>query len=273
MPTLLHFRTLTARARRAGLAVVLASGLAPALAQPPETLPQDSPTITLDRIVAVVNRQAILFSDIEDEFRIAVLDPARTDQNQMTPQEALQRLISRALIRQQIQQEDIPTARPTAEEIAAREKEIRNELPACVRANCKSDADWKVFLAAHDLTPGRVDDYFRNRLQILRFIEMRFRLGIRIAPEEIEAYYREKLVPLYPPGQAAPPLEKVAPRIEEILLQQQVNVLFEDWLSNLQKQGEIEILDPSLEPAKTPEQGSATSSPRQNNQDSGAGSE
>jgi hypothetical protein len=266
-----NLRTLTAGAFRVGRAIVLLSCLlAPALAQSPEEPSQDSQPITLDRIVAVVNRQAILFSDIEDEFRIVVLDPARTDQSQMTPQEALQRLISRTLIRQQMQQEDIPTAKPTPEEISSREKEIRSELPVCVRENCKSDAAWKAFLTAHDLTPEHVDDYLRNRLEILRFIEMRFRLGIRIAPEEVEAYYREKLVPLYPPGQNAPPLEKVAPRIEEILLQQQVNILFEDWLSNLQKQGEIEILDPSLEPAKTTDQGFAATSPnRQTNQESG----
>jgi hypothetical protein len=44
----------------------------------------------------------------------------------------------------------------------------------------------------------------------------------------------------------------VAPRIEEILLQKQVNALFDDWLRNLRKQGDIEVLDPELE---TPESG------------------
>ncbi|MGA2538606.1 MAG: hypothetical protein ABSF53_21540, partial [Terracidiphilus sp.] len=41
---------------------------------------------------------------------------------------------------------------------------------------------------------------------------------------------------------------------EEILLQQRVNVMFDDWLSNLRKQGDIEVLDPTLEfsPQQTP---------------------
>jgi hypothetical protein len=44
-------------------------------------------------------------------------------------------------------------------------------------------------------------------------------------------------------------LDQVAPRIQEILLQQQVNAMFDGWLDSLRKQGEVEILDPSLETA------------------------
>jgi len=222
-----------------------------------QTPGSDSP-VTLDRIVAVVNRQAILQSDLEDEFRLAVLDPSRAGQSE-TPQQALQRLISRALIQQQIHDEDIETVKPTNEEVAARLQDMRTELPACVQANCSSEDGWKAFLDSHGLTPERVNAFLRNRLEILRFIEMRFRQGIRISPEEIEAYYREKLVPLYPPGQAPPPLDQVSPRIEEILLQQEVNELFDDWLDNLEKQGEVEVLDPSLAPPKTPEKNSGSS--------------
>ena len=37
----------------------------------------------------------------------------------------------------------------------------------------------------------------------------------------------------------------MAPRIEEILLEQQVNVMFGTWLDNLRKQGDVEVLDPA----------------------------
>jgi hypothetical protein len=87
----------------------------------------------------------------------------------------------------------------------------------------------------------------RLRLEILRFIETRFRQGIRISQQEIEAYYRNTLLPQYKPGSKIPPLEAVSARIEEILLQQQVNALFSAWLENLRKQGDVEILDPALE--------------------------
>ena len=213
---------------------------------------------TIDEVVAVVNRQTILKSDIEDELQLSVLDPSTRGQEQISPPEALDRLISRTLIQQQIRQEDLPATAPTQAQITARVEEIRHELPACVRANCSSDEGWNAFLARHELTRARVEAYLLNRLEILSFIEMRFRQGIRISPEEIQKYYRETLLPQYPAGQKPPPLEQVSDRIEEILLQQQVNVMFDTWLANLRKQGQIEVLDPALEAASANEkQGAA----------------
>jgi hypothetical protein len=209
--------------------------------------PPPAKAVVLDRVVAVVNNQAILASDVDDEMRLAVLDPGRAGLGVLTSKLALRQLISRALIQQQIRQEDAQAIEPSQAEIDARHKEIRNEVPACVHLNCATEEGWKAFLAANRLTQERVDSYLRHRIQILRFIEERFRQGIQIAPEEIEKYYRETLLPQYAAGEEKPPLKTVAPRIEEILLQRQVNALFVDWLKDLRKQGDVEVLDPSLE--------------------------
>ena len=206
-------------------------------------------TVVLDRVVAVVNNQAILTSDLDNEMRLSVLEPAGSTRRPETPREALQRLISRSLIRQQIREEDAQVLEPSAEDVASRLADLRRDLPACVRLHCTTDTGWKTFLTNNDLTQQQVENYLRRRVTILRFIEIRFRQGIRIPREEVEAYYHNTLLPQYPQGQAAPPLDQVTPRIEEILLQQHVNALFSDWLENLRKQGEIEVLDPALEGA------------------------
>ncbi len=169
----------------------------------------------------------------------------------LTPRRALEQLISRALIQQQIHEEDVQATEPSQAEVNARLSEIRREIPACVRQNCATEAGWKAFLAAHDLTAQRVESYLRYRLQILRFVELRFRQGISISTEEIAAYYKDTLLPQYAPGEPAPPLERVSSRIQEILLQRKVNALFDDWLKNLRQQGEVEVLDPALQ---TPEE-------------------
>jgi peptidyl-prolyl cis-trans isomerase SurA len=226
---------------------------------------------TLDRVVAVVNNHAILLSDIDEEIRLSILDPADQTSGILTPQRATEQLISRALIEQQMRQEDIKAADPTQAEIDARLKEIRTELPACVHANCASDDGWKAFLAAHGLTQDRVDATLRYRLQILSFIELRFRQGISVSDQEIAAYYHDKLLPQYTKGEEIPPLEKVAPRIQEILLQQKVNVLFDDWLRNLRTQGDVEVLDPSLEKTGPAEPG--VSSPQTQGTQTGEGGE
>jgi len=84
---------------------------------------------------------------------------------------------------------------------------------------------------------------------------LRFRQGIQISPQEIAAYYKDTLVPQYAAGEAIPKLAQVSPRIQEILLQRRVNVLFDDWLKNLRQQGEVEVLDPALETPETPDPG------------------
>jgi peptidyl-prolyl cis-trans isomerase SurA len=225
-------------------------GAAAVCAQQPQPDPQsDQQAVVLDRVVAVVNRRVILSSDVDDEIQLSVLDPNLVGQGRLTRQHALEQLISRALIQQQIRQEDEQAAEPAADEVAARLHEIRTELPACVRANCASNAGWTAFLAVHGLTPRRVETYLRYRLEILRFIEQRFRQGIEISQPEIAAYYNDTLLPQYAPGEAPPKLDQVSPRIAEILLEQRVNALFDDWLANLRKQGDVEVLDPALETA------------------------
>lgn len=209
----------------------------------------------LDRVVAVVNYQPILWSDITNEMRFAVLDPEEVN-GTLTPQRALEELISRTLIQQQIREEDATAALPTEDEVRARVNAVRKELPACERMNCASDSGWQAFLHKNGLTAAQVEGYLKLRLEILRFIEIRFRQGIRISREETEAYYRDKLVPQYPQGSNVPPLNSVASRIQEILLEDQVNVMFGNWLDNLRKQGDVEVLDASLDPGAQPSKGS-----------------
>jgi len=205
----------------------------------------------LDRAVAVVNNHAILSSDLDEEIRLSVLDPGRGGEGVLTRKRALEQLIGRTLIQQQIREEDTQAAEPSQSEVDARLEQIRKEIPACIRQNCASDAGWKVFLAVHNLTQERVEAYLRYRVEILRFIEQRFRQGIQISPQQIETYYYDILLPQYAAGETSPSLAAVSPRIQEILLQQQVNVLFDDWLKNLRQQGDVEVLDPDLETVET----------------------
>lgn len=226
-------------------ACLLVVSAAPGLAQTASAVP-------LDSVVAVVNGQVILSSDIDDDIQLSVLDPIPGAQGTLTRQHALEELVSRALIQQQIHREDLPAIQPSAADVNARIDELRNQLPVCVRAHCSTDAGWKAFLAAHDLTQYRVRNYVRNRMEILRFIEERFRQGIQISEKQIETYYNNVLVPEYPAEASVPPLNQVSSRIQEILLEQQVNELFDNWLDNLRTQGDVEILDPSLQTEQAP---------------------
>jgi len=202
--------------------------------------------VALDSVVAVVNNHAILSSDIDRAMRLSALEPPDAADGKLDRKSALDRLIRRELIQEQITPEEKKQSEPSEERLKRRLALLREELPACARYHCATDAGWAAFLATKGLTENEAVSYLRLRLSMLSFIESRFREGVRISPEEIENYYREKLAPQYPPGQQAPPLSSVSPRISEILLQQQVTQLFGAWLENLRKQGDVEILDPAL---------------------------
>jgi hypothetical protein len=96
-----------------------------------------------------------------------------------------------------------------------------------------------------------VEAFVGYQLEILNFIEQRFRQGIQISQQQIEDYYHQTLLPQYKLGETAPSLDQVAPRIQEILLEQQVNVLFDNWLNSMRQQGDVEVLDPALQAAAT----------------------
>ena len=199
----------------------------------------------LDRVIAVVNTQVILASDLDLEMRVFRLLPIGS-QSDYTAAKALERLTTRALIEQQILQEDPHGLEVEPKEVADNLAELRQNLPACKHRDCVSAAGWSAYLATLGVTPNRVDEYWTRRMAVLRFIERRFRSGIRIAPEEIKKYYQDSLLPHYSSAADAPPLDKVSARIHEVLLQQQVNALLNDWLKSLQEQGQVEILDPTL---------------------------
>ena len=209
-----------------------------------------SARVVLDRAVAVVNRHVILASDLDDEIRLSVLDPNRVGQGELTQQQALEQLISRALIEQQIRQEDMQAIEPSQQEVNARLDELRKQLPACVRQNCASDAGWNAFLElarTHDRARRSVSSLPARNSQLHRAA---IPAGHSKSPSSrSQTYYHDTLLPQYAPGESIPPLDQVAPRIQEILLEQQVNVLFDNWLNNLRQQGDVEVLAPKLAPA------------------------
>lgn len=214
----------------------------------------------LDSVIAVVNNQVILSSDLDLEMRAFRLLPIG-DRGDFTRAKALERLTTRALIEQQIVQEDPNGLEVSPKDLEDSLAELRQNLPACKQRDCSTPAGWAAYLATLGLTQERVSQYWSQRMAVLRFIELRFRSGNRVTPEEIEKYYREEFVPKYAKLADAPPLEKVSARIQEILLQQKVNALLGDWLKSLQDQGQVEILDPTLRAqaaaaaAKSPENG------------------
>jgi peptidyl-prolyl cis-trans isomerase SurA len=235
------------RSRRAGVACVLLCGLGvTGIMDAQKTEPQ-APTpvkgqgVPLDRLVAVVNDDVILESDVDEEIRLAAFQPFRDPNRDNSHQQIIDRLINRALILEQAKLQ--PEQPITDKDVEEQFDSLRKVIPACKEYHCETDAGWNRYVTDQSFTMAELTKLWRQRMEMLRFIEERFRSGVEINQAEIRDYYEKTLLPQYVENHSTPPkLETISDRIQEILLQQQVTNLLEDWLKSLRAQGTVRII-------------------------------
>jgi len=198
-------------------------------------------TETLDRVVARVDRHAIMRSDVEQEARFTHLITGETGEITVNDEiAALERLVDRSLISNEIA---VFGAIPvTKKEIDVRIGEMRKQIP-----DAESDFAWRKLLEVNGITEQDVANEVTQEIRTLRFIDLRFRSEVRVGPRSLQTYYDKEFVPeMKKKGLAPPPLEEVQDQIESILREERVNTLISDWLKGLRNQSHIQAFDPSL---------------------------
>jgi hypothetical protein len=213
-------------------------------AEPLTKAPDQNRGTEIDGIVAVVNGDVILESDVDEERRFEVIQPYRGSAAEFSRDRAVQRLIDRTLILQQaaVEADQIAVSK---EELDKQLQTLRQDIPACRQHQCETDAGWQKYLAANGFTVEEFRDRWHKRMELLRLIEVRFRNGIHISDDEIKDYYEKTMLPEYARQKVTPPkLETISRRIEEVLLQQRVGSLLRDWLKSLRAQGNVWIMRP-----------------------------
>jgi hypothetical protein len=196
--------------------------------------------VVVDRMVAVVNKRVILESELDQARRIELLlqgkPVTREEPDPKQMQALLERLIDRSLLEQQIA--DPAILDPTPEELTARIKEIRGQIPGA-----DSEDGWKSVLVAYGLEARDVEYHVISEFRVLRFVDLRFRNLVRVDQAEIAAYYQDRLLPeLRRQGAHAPPLNEVSAKIEKILVEEHMDQMLTEWLQTLRTQGHIEKL-------------------------------
>jgi hypothetical protein len=204
------------------------------------------PGTELDRVDAIVNNDLILDSDVDQERRLATLLPYGEAGGEYSRDAAIERLINRDLILQQIK---LQPSEGITEEAAAKDlKSLRKDISECRQYDCETDAGWDRFLASQGFTEASITKLWQERMEVLAFIEQRFRMGVRISPAQIKAYYDNELRAQYAAQHATPPpLDSISTRIQQVLLERQVSGLLDDWLKSLRAQGSVVVLHPGEE--------------------------
>jgi hypothetical protein len=206
----------------------------------------DAGGVMLDRVVAIVNGDLVLDSDVDEERRFAAFEPYRAPATEFSREKAIERLINRDLILQQIKLQ--PEDQVADADVTKQIDKLRQTIPACKQYHCETKEGWDRFLKDQGFTEASLFARWKQRMEMLLFIEERFRMGVTITPDQIKDYYDKTLLPEYGGQHATPPkLEAISSQIQQVLLQQKVTSLLDDWLKSLRAQGNVVVLHPGEE--------------------------
>jgi len=189
----------------------------------------------LDGVVATVNHKPIFRSDWDEAvcFELFMQQKPVSQVTEADRTTALQRLIDRQLLTAQMS--DARSMQPSEDDLQKYTAKLREQVPGG-----EDDQSWRKLLASYGLTEDVLKDHLGTELQVVDFVEVRLRPTVRVQPEEIEAYYRNQLLPdLRQAGGRIISLNDVEPKIRELLTQQHMDELLDAWLHNLRQQAEI----------------------------------
>jgi hypothetical protein len=103
---------------------------------------------------------------------------------------------------------------------------------------------------------GFAEDEFKRemqwRLNVSRFIEYRFAMGVQVSEEEIAAYYKNEYTPQYGklnPGAAVPPLEEVRQGMTRVVTTRKTNASMEQWLKQMRETLRVRWFDEAFKVA------------------------
>ena len=188
----------------------------------------------VDRVVANVNGNVLLQSDWEQELAFEALLNARAADSFTAAERkaALDRLIDRELLREQVR----PSEGAPAEQVAVRVAEVRK-----VHVEAATDEGWRTVLQRHGLTQSAVEKRLGEELQLMRLVEARLRPSIQIDQHAVETYYHDELLPqLKRNGGREVALPEVFGHIRDLLAEQRLNQLLSGWLASLRSASHIQ---------------------------------
>lgn len=195
----------------------------------------------IDRTVAVVGDQAITASEIEEQIALEELDADRlSEHSPESYQEVIRRLVRLRLVQREIEVTGFAGA--TDEQVAKQMENLRSEFGGAEQL--------RQVLAKHNLDETVLEDFLRQQLDFALFVDFRFRTGLVIPPEEVEAYYTSDYRRSLPASTTPPPLDQVYEHLESELVERRVDPLLNDWINRMRSQTRITIVDREPAPAE-----------------------
>jgi hypothetical protein len=193
----------------------------------------------IDATIATVNGDLVLKSDVL--WNLA-LDP------NVAPAEfwdhKVQDMMLRTIIDQRLLLQEaskLPATQATTEEVRQEIGKLANEF------NGNSDPTrFETRLRLVGLDMLRLEQIIRDRLQITKFVDFRFRSFVVVTEPEITAYFDAEIKPKLPdktPAALAAALAAQRPQIEKLLVEEKINDAIDTYLTAARGRAEVIRLD------------------------------
>jgi len=194
----------------------------------------------VDRLLVAVNGTVITEGDlyIARSLNILIADSEKGDS--VLPDEGLDRLIELELIRQEMEYLGIDSE----------DEDSVNALMQELQEHNAGERGFSRLLEQMGIQEDELMSFLRLEFSILKFVDIRFREFVLSASAmEIEAYYKDIYVPqTRKSGLELNPLEEATPRIENILIEEQVNADFDQWVTDTRSNARIEYFEDRNDP-------------------------
>jgi hypothetical protein len=197
--------------------------ITPASAQPAATL--------RDRIVAVVDGDPLLQSDIDRALAFTAAEQGAT-----APGGERRRQVLDALIEERLRIHEV--ARYGFEQVPV---DLIAKHVAAVRGRYPTEEAFRGRLQELGMTVEALEQLVAQQLQVLVYVDELLGARVFVGLEEIQAYYDQTLVPqLQAAGKPVPPLDDVREQIREVLRQQRLNEELTRWTADLRRRADVE---------------------------------
>ena len=183
-----------------------------------------------DRIVAVVDGDPILQSDIQRTLALGLVE-RRADE---TPQQLRRRVLD-GLVEQRLRVHEVE--RYGFEQVPV---EMIAEQVDAIRARFPSEEAFRRRLADLGLQIAGLEQLVAQQLQVMVYVDELLGARVFVGVEEIEAHYERVLAPrLRREGTPVPPIEEVREEIREVLRQERLNEELARWTAELRREADV----------------------------------
>jgi peptidyl-prolyl cis-trans isomerase SurA len=198
-------------------------------------------TVLQDRVLAVVDEDPILASDLERVVKLGLDQPKPGETDAQFRRRVLDGLIEQRLQFHEIDRfgfEQVPV------------DEIEKQV-AQIRSRFRDEASFQKALQEVGLDPKKLRQLVARQLLVLTYVDERLGARVFVSLDEINRYYRGVLVPeVQRQGKQPPPIEDVREDIREVLKQQKLTSEMEKWTQELRENADV-VLYPD-QPAGAP---------------------